>query len=1687
MANEGGGFAVLVTGLSQITRKGIKNKLAAYFQSKKKSGGGECDVKIVENGDALVTFYSKDVQKSVLERPHTFTLDGQSIHLSVTQYSGKRTNTEDDDQKFSSPVKKDSTCASEVSPSIVQDESNEQSDLIDSSRICIKLQTETFDLEHLSMYIECCSGTNSFQVLYTNETSIFIVEFTDNIDLDKVVQTFNNKKFQGLKLFAELLPRTRCLRITQLLESIVQDYLVLYFEHWLKDDSNVAVHLDKSTQSAVMILPNPEAAERILSGTHSIRGHALKIHRYYEGEKLTEFTTEQDRKDSNPSKEDKADSESLTQRNEDEIKLASSFVTEECQYKNKYYVLILKNQDLDKEFPNVQLCFDMSQNVVQITGLESAVFKAQLKLLSKGNQITSKIIHKSKYLRIFLTQLDNEGFLTQMFLDSGINAAYSYDDAEDKGVLYAASEKDQLNAEEKLKMTFAEVTIPIPENFHIDSANNFKLFIEKTTASVNKNHLELRDIKEKFLLQHHLELKTTSGPYACVILVGYRIIVEEAKMHVEKYMNENCIKEFFIKVPSLGIFQYIQRFVNFSDILQDTDVDFVENEQSLGLQIKVNMKNATQTEAIIMDIINQVKMSRKQLKQPGAVQFFAKNQDLLKKLENPYQCVIKIENQERQQMTLALSKKLEIISTVMFLNEFKISIVKHNLVIHEVDAILHLTSEMLDCSAEFSKTLIEAGGPELQEQVNRLKHKRHVMKDGAVIPTIGGKLPCSVVFHAMWTKSDRRDVEEDNTILKKIILGALSFANNQFFTSFAIPAFSSGESKSSIWTVVKAIKEYCEKFKKSQPSLTDIRLVSTDDASIKAMKKAVKELIKPEVKRSNVPAVMKLAFGRGKKNSAASTGLELQQEASRPASMSKMQPDTAMPEIEPANSDDIFVTPEGLKVILMKGNIEEQKCDVIVNTVSHDMNLSQGPVSKAILKQAGNQLQTNTDKVKGSKKIEAGDVLPVSTSGCGLYCHEVYNIVCGHWSADKASQAEELLRTIIQTCLENVHKSQLRSISFPAIGTGNLKFPKDIVAQIFFEEIEIFSNANPTSTLKEVKLIIYKKDLAVYSAFEDALLIAEGIPTNELLYHKEIRNTGKVDSQTTNMTRKVETPLIPPLMTKVGNITFEVCCTDISEKGKVLVVEYVENKANCDIKTKGDKHYIPVRIKSQADISRNLLKVLQKCSDLEYQCLYIPVPRQPLSGNKFPDLKVFAAGVLDSVRLHGETVRTSSIHVIVNDSSSVHIPVFEEELAKLQVGKGGILSTMTKYFGDWLGGNQTSEDTTNVPQLAIEPVKFQIYSTKEENIQEAWTDIQKLATKEHMQKTIPVEISFEKFTEEDIEEIEECCRSMHVYHKFNQVGHSIFLSGCITDICSVQDVIFKVCHNIGKREVTLREAMFVMEKVTWKFWVEDQWETFNPTVNADLEKAYNGKENEVKVKIEGDDYCVIDFQKYTLTDFNGITYRIDRRCSGDELPDTWEIVENQTTASEVLLKPDSSEYQEVAGDFINTLGDYAVRPTFKIDAITRVQNPTLWRLYVARRNEMNRQRPHQQNEKILYHGTCSDICSKINVDGFNRSYSGLNAVFYGEGTYFAQNARYSAHDTYSKPDANGSKVMYRARVLTGDYCQGAKGLKEPPLKDQQGNSRDRYDSVTDKVQSPEAFVVFQDNQAYPEYLITFHI
>jgi poly [ADP-ribose] polymerase 7/11/12/13 len=88
---------------------------------------------------------------------------------------------------------------------------------------------------------------------------------------------------------------------------------------------------------------------------------------------------------------------------------------------------------------------------------------------------------------------------------------------------------------------------------------------------------------------------------------------------------------------------------------------------------------------------------------------------------------------------------------------------------------------------------------------------------------------------------------------------------------------------------------------------------------------------------------------------------------------------------------------------------------------------------------------------------------------------------------------------------------------------------------------------------------------------------------------------------------------------------------------------------------------------------------------------------------------------------------------------------------------------------------------------------------------------------------------------------------------------------------------------------------------------------------------------------------------------------------------------------------------------------------------------------------------------------------------------------YGKGCYFAVDSSYS--DSYAENGTN--KSMFVAKILPGEYVCGKSSYRRPPRKDESDLSSDLYDSCVDNVWNPTIFVIFDNNQIYPEFLIRY--
>ena len=209
-----------------------------------------------------------------------------------------------------------------------------------------------------------------------------------------------------------------------------------------------------------------------------------------------------------------------------------------------------------------------------------------------------------------------------------------------------------------------------------------------------------------------------------------------------------------------------------------------------------------------------------------------------------------------------------------------------------------------------------------------------------------------------------------------------------------------------------------------------------------------------------------------------------------------------------------------------------------------------------------------------------------------------------------------------------------------------------------------------------------------------------------------------------------------------------------------------------------------------------------------------------------------------------------------------------------------------------------------------------------------------------------------------------------------------------------------------------------------------------------------------------------------------------------DVPDHWEP---QTTKCELKeVAKGSPEWTKIKRQM--------EKPGFKVDIlkIERIQNTWLWETYQMSKKRMSDKNDGVVNEKNLFHGPRQNEPKDIynSEQGFDHRLA--SPGLFGEGTYFAVEAKYSNNYAYQSSRSMGSHQLFLANVITGISYRSTTsnhGLKVPPKKSEQlGKATsssatkfegERYDSVCGHTSNSEIYVIYELGRVYPAYLITY--
>ena len=162
------------------------------------------------------------------------------------------------------------------------------------------------------------------------------------------------------------------------------------------------------------------------------------------------------------------------------------------------------------------------------------------------------------------------------------------------------------------------------------------------------------------------------------------------------------------------------------------------------------------------------------------------------------------------------------------------------------------------------------------------------------------------------------------------------------------------------------------------------------------------------------------------------------------------------------------------KIVLLQGDLTEMDVDAIVNAANNDLQLG-GGVSGAIRRKGGDAIQRECDAI-GSIPIGGAAI----TTGGNLPARYVIHAASMQLGGGTTARA---LRSATAHALRIAAERGLRSIAFPAVGTGIAGFPIPECARIMLREV-VEHLKRPTS-LEKIHFVLF--DSRSLSEFEKVL------------------------------------------------------------------------------------------------------------------------------------------------------------------------------------------------------------------------------------------------------------------------------------------------------------------------------------------------------------------------------------------------------------------------------------------------------------------------------------------------------------------------------------------------------------------------------------------------------------------------
>lgn len=187
--------------------------------------------------------------------------------------------------------------------------------------------------------------------------------------------------------------------------------------------------------------------------------------------------------------------------------------------------------------------------------------------------------------------------------------------------------------------------------------------------------------------------------------------------------------------------------------------------------------------------------------------------------------------------TLHLAEKTAV-ATYNLTDDLQLMVYQGDITTFGADALVSSSNEDLNHCEGIAAALTQAGGPDVQLEIDSLRKRKGQIPTGEVVVTIGGNLPCRRLLHAVGPVAGKAAGKE-RVLLERTVRHALTLAELMKFKSIAMPCIGSGVFGIPVAVcsdaIVCAVKEFCSEGGKS---LKTISLIDDRGEVVRAMLEA---------------------------------------------------------------------------------------------------------------------------------------------------------------------------------------------------------------------------------------------------------------------------------------------------------------------------------------------------------------------------------------------------------------------------------------------------------------------------------------------------------------------------------------------------------------------------------------------------------------------------------------------------------------------------------------------------------------------------------------------------------------------------------------------------------------------------------------------------------------------------------